>query len=117
MTDSVKPSSIGRVRGASPSERPEWSGTGSVNEGRLYNVITPHGEVRTVEAITPALAIRLVSVNPAGYCVTEGKVVKCLGPCNRCGNPIWAGDRHNTIRKAGAIPKTWTHILICEDCG
>lgn len=68
-------------------------------------------------AITPALAINLVSPgNFNGCCVTEGKVAKCLGKCNRCGNPIWDGDRHEVRRKAGAKPKTWTHLRICEDC-
>lgn len=121
MTDSVKPSSFGRVRCERPSERPEWSGTASVNEGKRYTVITAHGQMRKVIAPTPTLAIRLVATlipgtNFTNCCVTEGKVVKCLGTCNRCNNAIWEGDRHEFKRKPGPKPKTWVHLLFCEDC-
>jgi hypothetical protein len=117
MSDSVKSSTFGRIRGERPSERPEWSGTNSINEPRPFFVITPHGEIRRVVAITPALAINLVSPgNFNGCCVTEAPVVKCLGKCNRCSNPIWDGDRHEVKRKPGPKPKTWVHLLICEDC-
>lgn len=117
MSESVKSSSFGRIRGDSPSERPDWSGTVSMNEGRPYTVITPHGEVKTVVAATPALAINLVSaIHFDGCCVTEGKVVKCLGKCNRCSEPIWQGDLHKKQTKPGKLPKTWTHILLCADC-
>lgn len=119
MTDSVKPSSFGRIRGGLASERPDWSGTVSLVEGRLWNVITPHGEVKQVEAATPAMAIRLVTTNPRGCCVIEAKtrVEKCIGPCCRCGNLIWDGDkRHKLERKPGPKPKTWVTKLWCEDC-
>lgn len=117
MSDNnVKTSTFGRIRGDRPCERPDWSGTPSINEGRQYNVITPHGEIKSVVACSPALAIRLVTPKLAGVCVTEGPVVKCLGPCNRCGNPIWQGDRHKIDRKRGKIEGTWTRIILCEDC-
>lgn len=117
MTDNVKPPTFGRIRGGLASERPEWSGTQSLNEGKAYNVITPHGEVKRVIAPTPALAIRLVTTNPRGCCVTEAKVVRCIGPCCRCGNLIWDGDkRYRLERTAGPKPKTWTTRLWCEDC-
>lgn len=90
------------------------SGRPSQVESREYNVILPTGEIHHVLAVTSALAIRSVTSNPKGVCVTEGDVTRSLGPCCRCGVVIWHGDRHTVRRQSGKTP---TKKLVCEDCG
>lgn len=118
MAETVKASSFGRIKGTRPGERPKYSGTTSLNEGRPYTVIVPHGAVHHVIAITPALAIRMVTPRIHGAVVIEGHPtsVQALAPCARCGNPVWQGDKCEVRRQAGAKPKTWITKVFCEDC-
>lgn len=118
MTDSVKASSFGRIRGSSPSERHKYSGTTSLNEGKPFTVIEPHGDHHYVTAPTAILAIRTVTSNFRGVHVIEGHVrsARALGPCCRCGIVVFDGQRHEVKRTPGKKPKTWTHRIFCEDC-